>query len=103
MSRSDNVRTLAGADAMSRPKSTAHVLDEGAQGGPLDSASTGLVHLTPAERAARGKAARKELPRSVHAAWEPGPLRRDPVDLLEAQASTRLPELGAIRYGRMLV
>ena len=35
--------------------------------------------------------------------WEPAPLRRDPVDLLEEQAATRLPELGPIRYGRMLV
>ena len=33
----------------------------------------------------------------------PGPGRRDPVDLLEEQARTRLPELGPIRYGRMLV
>ena len=31
-----------------------------------------------------------------------GPMRRDPVDLLEEQARTRLPELGPIRYGRML-
>jgi uncharacterized protein (DUF2252 family) len=61
------------------------------------------LHLTPAERAARGKAARAELRRSAHAAWEPAPSRRDPIDLLEGQAQTRLPELGPIRYGRMLV
>jgi uncharacterized protein (DUF2252 family) len=61
-----------------------------------------VQHFTPAERAARGKAARGELPRSAHAACEPGPRRRDPVDLLEAQAQTRLPELSPIRYGRML-
>ena len=29
-------------------------------------------------------------------------MRRDPIDLLEDQAQTRLPELGPIRYGRML-
>jgi uncharacterized protein (DUF2252 family) len=29
-------------------------------------------------------------------------MRRDPIDLLEGQAQTRLPELGPIRYGRML-
>ena len=63
----------------------------------------GGAHFTPAERAARGKAARGELPRSAHADWEPAPRRRDPVDLLEQQAQTRLPELGPIRYGRMLV
>ena len=50
-----------------------------------------------------GKAARGELPRSAHADWEPAPERSDPVELLEEQAQTRLPELGPIRYGRMLV
>ena len=62
-----------------------------------------MAHFTPAERMARGKAARGELPRSAHAGWEPRPRRADPVDLLEEQAQTRLPELGPIRYGRMLV
>ncbi len=62
-----------------------------------------VPHQTPAERAARGRAARRELPRRAHADWEPAPRRRDPVDLLEEQARTRLPELGPIRYGRMLV
>ena len=60
-------------------------------------------HFTPAERAARGRAARSEIPRSAHGVWEPAPLRRDPVGLLEEQAQTRLPELVPIRYGRMLV
>jgi uncharacterized protein (DUF2252 family) len=55
------------------------------------------------ERRARGKAARAELPRSAHEEWEPAPNRRDPVDLLEEQAQTRLPELVPLRYGRMLV
>src|SRR3954453_10001531 len=62
-----------------------------------------VPHFTPAERIARGKAARRELRRSAHGAWEAVPTRTDPVDLLEEQAQTRLPELGAIRYGRMLV
>ena len=62
-----------------------------------------VSYFTPAERAARGKAARAELPRSAHAAWESAPSRRDPIDLLEQQAQTRLPELGSIRYWRMLV
>ncbi|MGL6278240.1 MAG: DUF2252 domain-containing protein [Gaiella sp.] len=60
-------------------------------------------HFTPAERAARGKAARAEVPRSSHAGWEPPSLRHDPVALLEEQARTRVPELLPIRYGRMLV
>src|ERR1700752_980081 len=59
-------------------------------------------HPTPAERAARGKAARAEVLRSAHADWEPAPDRPDPVGLLESQARTRVPELVPIRYGRML-
>jgi hypothetical protein len=62
-----------------------------------------VEHFTVAERAARGKAARAEVPRTVHAGWEAAPIRRDPVDLLEEQAKTRVPELVPIRYGRMLV
>ena len=58
---------------------------------------------TPAERAARGKAARAEVRRSAHADWEPAPDRPDPVGLLEEQARTRVPELVPIRYGRMLL
>jgi len=70
-----------------------------------DATTTAKVvpHLTPEERAARGKAARAEVPRSSHAGWEPPPLRHDPVALLEQQARTRVPELVPIRYGRMLV
>src|SRR5690242_8928912 len=52
---------------------------------------------------ARGKAARREVPRSSHATFEPSPDRPDPVTLLERQAKTRVPELVPIRYGRMLV
>src|SRR5262249_57309120 len=62
-----------------------------------------VEHFPPAERASRGKAARAEVPRRVHGAWEPATSRRDPVDLLEEQAGTRVPELVPIRYGRMLV
>src|SRR3954470_3266672 len=62
-----------------------------------------VEHFTRAERAARGKAARAEVPRSSHAEWEPAPGRRHPVDVLEDQAQTRVPELVPIRYGRMLV
>jgi uncharacterized protein (DUF2252 family) len=62
-----------------------------------------VPHLTPAERAARGKAARAEVPRSSHAVFEPVAHRADPIELLERQAQTRVPELVPIRYGRMLV
>jgi uncharacterized protein (DUF2252 family) len=55
------------------------------------------------ERIERGKAARTEAPRSSQAVFEPPSTRPDPIDLLEQQAQTRVPELVPIRYGRMLV
>jgi uncharacterized protein (DUF2252 family) len=66
-------------------------------------APAAVTHLSVAERVARGKAARKETPRSSHADFQPAPTRSDPVATLESQATTRLPELVPIRYGRMLV
>ncbi len=63
----------------------------------------GVDHLSVAERVARGKAARAAVPRSSHSGFEPSPRRPDPIDLLERQAATRVPELVPIRYGRMLV
>ena len=62
-----------------------------------------VPHLTVDERVARGKAARAEVPRSGHAEYDPPADRPDPIELLEAQAQTRVPELVPIRYGRMLV
>ena len=62
-----------------------------------------VPHLSVAERVARGKAARAEVPRSSHADYEPPRRRPDPIKLLERQAKTRVPELVPIRYGRMLV
>ncbi len=62
-----------------------------------------VPHLTAPERVARGKAARREVPRASHADFSPGPYRPDPVALLEAQATSRVAELVPIRYGRMLV
>ncbi len=54
------------------------------------------------ERAEAGRAARQAAPRSGLAEWSPAPGREDPVTVLERQAETRIPELVAIRYGRML-
>jgi uncharacterized protein (DUF2252 family) len=61
-----------------------------------------VPHLTADERAARGRAARAEVPRSSHADFTPRPGRSDPVELLATQAETRVPELVPIRYGRMM-
>ena len=66
-------------------------------------AGAAAPHLSVVERVARGKAARAEVSRSSHAIFEPSPERTNPVELLERQAETRVPELVPIRYGRMLV
>ena len=65
--------------------------------------SKAVEHLTKTERAARGRAARAEVPRSAHAGWTAPAARRDPIAILEEQALTRVPELVPIRHGRMLV
>jgi hypothetical protein len=44
---------------------------------------------TPADRVARGKAARARVPRESHAAFQPAAGRPDPVSLLEQQAAAR--------------
>jgi uncharacterized protein (DUF2252 family) len=62
-----------------------------------------VEHFTVEERAARGKADRAEVTRKSHGEWEPVAHRPDPVELLEEQAASRVPELVPIRYGRMLV
>lgn len=50
----------------------------------------------------RGRAARRQAPRSSHAGWKPAP-GRDPLAILERQAEPRVQELLPIRYGRMSV
>jgi uncharacterized protein (DUF2252 family) len=64
---------------------------------------TGGCQLDPADRAARGKAARTQVPRDTHAVFDPPPDRPDPVGLLEEQARSRVPELIPVRWGRMMV
>ncbi|MEU2161559.1 DUF2252 domain-containing protein [Streptomyces chengbuensis] len=56
-----------------------------------------------AEERARGRAVRKEVPRSSHGRWIPAADRPDPLAVLEAQARTREPDLVPVRYGRMAV
>jgi uncharacterized protein (DUF2252 family) len=62
----------------------------------------GTRYLTPDERRAIGKAARKRVTRQDHGAWEPPQGRRDPVELLCESNEGRLPELIPIRFGRMM-
>jgi uncharacterized protein (DUF2252 family) len=61
------------------------------------------IGLSPAQRALRGKEARAAVPRDSHAAFQPGPDRPDPLNLLAEQAKARVPELVPVRWGRMMV
>src|SRR5664279_1932383 len=73
-------------------------------GGQIASTTAPAVtHLSAEQRVKIGKDARTLAPRSSQAEFRPSADRPDPVDLLEEQAVTRLPELVPIRYGRMLV
>jgi len=60
-------------------------------------------HRSLEERAAAGKAARSEAPRSGYGEWAPAAGRADSVELLESQAGSRVGELVPLRYARMLV
>src|SRR5215208_3454170 len=66
---------------------------------PNRAAQTAASHQ---QRHERGRATRRVVPRTSHAAWTPAQDRPDPVDLLEAQARDRLPDLLPIRYARMM-
>ena len=59
-------------------------------------------HFRDHQHVARGRAARKNLPRSRQAELDTRD-RPDPIALLEEQARTRVASLIPIRYGRMLV
>ena len=57
--------------------------------------------LTPGESEAAGKAARRRTSRSALGEWGPSAKRKSPVEILEEQDKTRVPELVPIRHGRM--
>ena len=65
--------------------------------------SSAVATLESGESAERGRAARKEVPRSAHGDWAPTSDRPDPVALLHHQTVSRVSELVPIRYGRMLI
>lgn len=56
--------------------------------------------VDPAARAEKGRAARAQVPRASHAAFEPAP-GRDPIAILAAQEADRLPDLVPLRHERM--
>jgi uncharacterized protein (DUF2252 family) len=67
-----------------------------------DAVPPGGGHPSASERAAKGRAARTAAPRASHAEYAPPADRRDPVDVIEQQSATRVPEFVPIRYGRMI-
>ena len=79
---------------------TVEVVDPGAR---RVKRSTPTPPLTRPDRVARGLGTRAEVPLESQSVLAPTELRSDPVELLERQAATRVPELVPIRYGRMLV
>jgi uncharacterized protein (DUF2252 family) len=60
-----------------------------------------VEHPSQEDRAARGKAVRRLLPRERLAEWTPAQRSHQPINLLGEQAVTRVPELVPIRHGRM--
>ena len=56
-----------------------------------------------AERRAAGEQVRSTVPLAGHADWKAAADRPDPVALLESQATTRIPSLVPVRYGRIAV
>jgi uncharacterized protein (DUF2252 family) len=59
-------------------------------------------HLTVEQRRALGRSIRKSVPREAHAVWQAPARRQSPLEILEQQAASRLPDLVPVRYGRML-
>ena len=62
-----------------------------------------VAHPSLDERRALGRRARTQTPRSSHTGWTPAADRPDPIALLEAQNTTRDPDLVPVRHGRMMV
>ena len=66
--------------------------------GSLESSPALKIHTSRPELIAIGKSLREKCPRASHAACRPPPNRPDPVELLEASSTGRIPQLIPIRY-----
>jgi uncharacterized protein (DUF2252 family) len=84
------------------PQTTKRPAMAGETAPALARSAAGAGRSNPEQRAASGKAARARAPLEAQADFRPAS-SRDPVALLLSQAKTRVPELVAIRHGRMLV
>ncbi|MGT2510802.1 DUF2252 domain-containing protein [Cupriavidus basilensis] len=58
-------------------------------------------HLSPEDRAAKGRALRDTVPRVSQAGWRLPKDRRDPIEILSESNEGRIPQLIPIRFGRM--
>ena len=96
-------RAVGQPTAVSPGRKRHHDHDDTANGSTGNQAPEKLEHLTPRERSQLGKDARARGRGRPTPSSSPAPNRPDPVGLLERQATTRVPELVPIRYGRMLV
>jgi uncharacterized protein (DUF2252 family) len=67
---------------------------------PAPTSSANII--SPAARAAAGKALREKVPRDQHGTWKEFKGRPSPIDLLHKSDAGRMKELVPIRYGRML-
>ena len=61
-----------------------------------------MAHRSRAERKAMGKTLREKCPRTSHADWKPPHDRPEPVRLVLQADEGRLPDLLALRHGRMV-
>jgi uncharacterized protein (DUF2252 family) len=93
------VGTETGA-SMARTKETGAKPEDAARAQDLSNAFT-ATKSTVEERLAAGKTLRDRVPRASHGAFERPP-GVDPVEILLAQARTRLPQLVPVRHARML-
>jgi uncharacterized protein (DUF2252 family) len=57
---------------------------------------------SPEDRRRLGTGLRSQVPRRTLGTFDESPVRPDPVEVLQQQATSRVPELVPIRYGRML-
>jgi uncharacterized protein (DUF2252 family) len=69
--------------------------------GAVNDRAAAAERLPGARRAAMAKGQRATTPLACHEDWAPA-ANRDPIGLIEQQATTRVPELVPIRHGRML-
>jgi uncharacterized protein (DUF2252 family) len=95
-------KTSAGRSGAARPGGAGRTVVRASGRPAARSATLEPERLSPAERAARGKALRAGVPRESHAEFTPA-ADRNPIALLQEQGRSRVPQLIPVRYGRMLV